>query len=169
MKGMFARIQALAFLSLLLFAAQPGEAAAVRYPETGVPAVTFDIPDDWIAKPDDYHNLLIASADHSTVVTLSMIEYEGSIDDLAKAVLQVAKADPPTDKTAVSVAGLAAFAYLSHAVQEDGKTRVSLRPIFVRVDGVHALICTVMSESDGDNPGYLAGKRLVDQFKLVLK
>lgn len=163
------RIQALAFLSLLLFAVQPSEAAAVRYPTTGVPAVTFDVPDDWIAKPDDYHNLLLASPNYSTVVTLSMIEYKGSIDDLAKAVLQVAKADPPTGKTAVSIAGLAGFAYLSHAVQEDGKTRVSLRPIFVQVDGDHALICTVMSQSDGDNPDYMAGMRVVDQFKLVLK
>jgi hypothetical protein len=163
------RIKALAFLSLFLFAAQPSEAAAIRYPATGVPAVTFDLPSGWIAQPDEYHNLLLASADHSTVITLSMIDYAGSTDDLAKAVLQVAKADPPTGKTAVSVAGRNGFAYRSHAVQNDGKTRVSLRPIFVQVDSGHAFICTVMSQTDGDNPGYLAGKRLVDAFKLVLK
>jgi hypothetical protein len=163
------RIAALAFLSLFLFAVQPCEAAAIRFPTTGVPAVTFDLPGGWISQPDEYHNLLLATADHSTVITLSLIEYKGSIDDLAKAVLQFAKADPPADKTAVSVAGLNGFAYRSHAVQNDGKTRVSLRPIFVQVDSGHAFICTVMSASDGDNPGYLAGMRLVDKFKLVSK
>lgn len=158
-----------AILGALLFVAVSARADEVRYPETGMPAVTFSLPDGWTAQPDDQHNLLVASGDRSVVVTMSMIEWSGPLDTLATEVLAVAKADPPTDKTAVSVLGLHANAFRSGAMQSDGKTPVKLRLIDIQIDPTHAFICTIISNKQDDDPGYMAGIRFVDKLKLATK
>lgn len=162
------RLRILALLSVLLFAASPALAADVRYPEKGVPAVAFKLPDGWSKQYDDDHNLLMASSNHSVVVVLSLVEYSGSLDYLATEALKVAKADPPTDKKAMRVAGLNGYAWRSHASAADG-TKLNLRLMEVKIDPTHTFTCTLISALNADAPGLAPANHMIDGMKAVLK
>jgi hypothetical protein len=98
-------------VAVLLCVAMAPEAAAreLRHPARGTPAFTVQVPDDWTHEVDTDDNLIAVSQDRSTSVVVSFGTYTGSLEDVAKMMLQVAIATAPTGTTPASISGLSGF------------------------------------------------------------
>ncbi len=158
-------MRALAFFALLL-ASGTASADEMRYPATGVPAVTFKVPDGWSAKEAN-GKLEAASADGSAFVTIAIVPYTGDMDELAELSLYAANADRPTDKRAVTVAGVDGYMFHSQQKGAGGAVR---QVMFVDAQIAPGRSLTgILSAADEESPSRMAGLRLLDRLTLVLK
>jgi len=158
-------MRALILLSLLLAAGAAG-ADEMRYPATGVPAVTFKVPDGWSAKEAD-GKLQAASADGSATVTIAIVPFAGDMEELAEQALYAASADRPTDKRGVIVAGVDGYMFHSQQKGAGGAVR---QVMFVDAQIAPGRSLTgILSAVDDESPSRMAGLRLLDRLTLVLK
>lgn len=102
-------------IAVLLCVAIATEAAAreLRHPARGTPAFTVQVPDDWTHEVDADNNLIAVSQDRSTSVVFSFGTHTGSLEDVAKMMLQVANATAPTGTTPASISGLSGISFES--------------------------------------------------------
>ena len=158
-------MRCLIFFTLLL-AALPASAGEMRYPASGAPAVTVDIPDGWSAKETD-GKLVAASADGSSTVTISIAPYAGSLDALADETLKAAGIDPPSpdERHAVLVADLTGFWWPSQQTDARGKTRHVFFCDVMLGDG--KALTGILVSPDDDGPGFHAGLHILDRMKLA--
>ena len=128
-------------LCLSAFTTSFAYAGDMRFPEQGNPAFTFHIPDDWSSHIDESGNMILAAADHSSAFSFSVVEYDGSLDDLAGEALNIAKAAPPPRRDVASISGYNGYAYYSTATNDSG-VQVDLKMYMLRVDAKHVVTCT---------------------------
>lgn len=137
-------VRSISVLSLLcwaLLASQPSLAKDMRFPESGNPAFSFRMPDNWTSRMDNDGNLLLASADHSTAFSLSHAEDTASLDDIANGALGVAKADETRVRAVASISGFAGLSY-STTMKNDSGVNLLVKLVIVRIDKTHIASCT---------------------------
>ncbi len=157
--------QMMIVLCLCAVSAPLAYAGDVRFPEQGNPAFTFHVPDDWSTRIDADGNMILTAGDHTSAFSLSLVEYEGALDDLATDALHVAKAVPPPRRDAASISGYGGYTYYSTMTNDSGAA-LSLKLIAVRVDGKHVATCTLIT-ADGISQADLAtAEAVLDSMKL---
>lgn len=146
----------------LLFAAS-ASAGEMRFPATGAPAVTFAVPDGWSAKEVD-GKLQAAAADGSATVTMAIVPWTGSMEQLASETMTAAGIDPPSDKTAVSIADLRGFMF--HAEKKDGAMTKAVLFCDVALGSGKALTGILVADDEGSSARH-EGLKLLDHLKLA--
>jgi hypothetical protein len=87
----------LAFLAPLL-APLTASAKEVRFPETGFPAYSFILPDDWKSQADTSGNLIMVNPNRTVSFVIMIGKTNEPIDVVAQDAFTVAKATP-SDRT----------------------------------------------------------------------
>ncbi len=120
-------------------AARSGE---VRYPQTGSPALTLHIPDDWVSMDDGGGHMLTGTADLSAAVALSFVNAPGSLDDYATTHLardaQVARRED------ITISGHKGRAYFGTSTSPIG-TNVNAELILIGLDGNRIAVCSTFT------------------------
>lgn len=98
--------------------ASPAAAAKVQFPENAAVGFTFDLPDGWTTHPDEANKTLVVKTpgDTAAVMILTVIEdpeEKGTLEDVAKSALEVAKAQPYTKEEDADISGVAGKAFFS--------------------------------------------------------
>jgi hypothetical protein len=127
------RLLALVFAVLTAPAAWAGD---VRLPQTGFPAYTLTIPDDWTTQPGDGSGQVALSANRSAVVTMDFSVYPGTMDDFAAAAMKVIGGVPPVRGGDVTVSGYKGAAYQSSTTTQSGVHGI-IRMTVLRIDSLH--------------------------------
>jgi hypothetical protein len=127
-----------------------GLAAAkdMRFPEKGAIAFVLHIADNWTATPDDSGNLILKAPDNSAGMSLSVIEDKASAtsprDDVAKAILAAANAEPFSKHEPSSLGGVKAEAYYSKMVNAN-KVNLVVKLIVVQVAQTHVATLSIIT------------------------
>lgn len=141
-------------------------AGDVRFPQQGYPAISFHIPDDWTTRIDDDGNMIVTAADHSTALSLTLAEYDDSLDTLAAEALKVAKGSPPQQPQATSISGLSGYVYRSAMVSDSGIT-LNLKLVAIRVDAKHVATCTLITNVDISQTDMAAAETVLDSLSIA--
>src|SRR5229473_3422813 len=87
-----------AAIAIVMVSAGLAAAMDMRFPEKGQIAFVLHIADNWTATQDNSGNLILKAPDNSAGMSLSVIEDKASAtsprDDVAKAILAAANAEP---------------------------------------------------------------------------
>jgi len=134
-------IAILASACLSLLAVQPSVAKDMRFPESGDPAFSFQMPNDWTSRVDGDGNLLLTSGDRSTAFSLSHVVDSSSLDDIANGALGVAKADETRTRTPATISGFSGLSYTT-TMKNDAGVKLRVKLVIVRIDKTHAASCT---------------------------
>ncbi len=140
----------LAALVLLVLLPALAEARDVRFPESGAPSISFNIPDDWGTSIDSSGNMIITAADKSGAFALTIGNYSGDLDTLAAGAMKVAQAAPPAKSGADSISGYPGFDYESSTTNAKG-VNAELHLVLVRVDPQH-IVSATMSTANYASP-----------------
>jgi hypothetical protein len=141
----FVRVAAIVVVTI-----SAGLAAAkdMRFPEKGEIAFVLHISDDWTATPDNSGNLILRAPDNSAGMSLSVIEDKASAvaprDDVAKAILAAANAEPFDKHEPSAIGGVKAEAYYSKMVNAN-KVNLVVKLIVVQVAKTHVATLTVLT------------------------
>ncbi len=146
---MISRATILVLLGWALFSTAPAIAKDMRFPESGNPAFSFRMPDDWTSRKDDVGNLLLSSGDRSTGFSLSLVDSSQSLDDFANGALGVAKADDNRVRAVVSISGFPGVSYTTTMMNPSG-VKLRVKMVVVRPDKTHIASCTKI-EADNNS------------------
>jgi hypothetical protein len=159
MKGLVLALLALCF-------AASAQARDVRYPDSGFPAVTFTIPDDWAANPDSDGNIIVVSADRATAIAMTVATGGGSLDEVAFGSMKVAQAAPPRRGEPVSVSGFSGFAYYS-TMTNDAKVNLNVKMIAVKPDAQHFVTFSLISLNEATPEQMEAANAVMTSVQIV--
>jgi hypothetical protein len=134
-------ISVLSALCWALLTVQPSFAKDMRFPESGDPAFSFRMPDNWTSRVDSDGNMLLTSGDRSAAFSLSHAVDGSSLDDIANGALGVAKADETRMRAAASISGFAGLSYAT-TMTNDAGVKLRVKMIIVRIDETHVATCT---------------------------
>jgi hypothetical protein len=120
----------------------------MRFPEKGQIAFVLHIADNWTATPDNSGNLILRAPDNSAGMSLSVIEDKASAtsprDEVAKAILEAASAEPFSKHEPSSLGGVKAEAYYSKMVNAN-KVNLVVKLIVTQVAQTHVATLTVIT------------------------
>ena len=145
-----------AFLAAVLLAvatlsAAPALAGIERVPQAGSPAWAIDVPADVQVDRDADGNLSLFPPNMTGFVMLQVVAGEGAdaytLDQLAGAVLEGAKARPATRSEPVVIDGLTGAKFYS-TLQLEGHPPVNFHVYVVKIDATHVGVMVVMAASD---------------------
>lgn len=114
----------LAFAAFLCMGAvAPAAAAKMQFPESASLGFSFDLPDGWTTQRDDAHQTLLVTIPGAApaVMVLTVIDdpaETGTIEDVAKAALEVAKVQPYSKVEDVTLSGTAGKRFYSKTTAE---------------------------------------------------
>jgi len=158
-------MRSLALCALLLFATS-ASADDVRYPATGTPAVTFKVPDGWVAKVMD-GKMVVESADVSTVVTIFIEPWSGTPEALAAEALKGEEIAPITsdDRHGISILNTGGDWWKLSPTGPAGKSRPQIFVDVMLGDG--KALTALMVSPDDEGPGYHAALHLLDRMAMA--
>jgi hypothetical protein len=123
----------------------------MRFPEKGEIAFVLHIPDNWGATPDDSGNLILKAPDNSAGLSLSVIADKASAtasrDEVAKAILAAANAEPFNKHEPSSIGGVRAEAYYSKMVNAN-KVNLAVKLIVVQMAQTHVATLTIITAAN---------------------
>ncbi|TAL36149.1 MAG: hypothetical protein EPN97_06540 [Alphaproteobacteria bacterium] len=116
MKHVFYAFALVAFLCAGI--ASPAAAAKMSFPDGAAVGFSFDLPEGWTTHNDDANKTLVVRTPGETaaVMILTVIDDKqetGSLEDVARAALEVAKAAPYTKEEDTDISGVPGKAFLS--------------------------------------------------------
>jgi hypothetical protein len=116
MKHIFYAFALVAFLCAGI--GSPAAAAKMQFPDGAPVSFSFDVPEGWTTHPDDANKTLVVRTPGETaaVMILTVIDDKaetGSLEDVAKAALEVAKAEPYTKEEEMDISGVPGKAFFS--------------------------------------------------------
>jgi hypothetical protein len=109
----------LAFLPLLL-APLTAPAKEVRFPETGLPAYAFILPDDWTSRADTSGNLIMVNPNRTVSFVILIAKSSEPIDVVASDAFTVAKATPSDRKEPAEISGHKGRTYFATIMNPKG-------------------------------------------------
>jgi hypothetical protein len=140
-----------AAIAIAMVSAGLAAAKDMRFPETGPIAFVLHIADNWGATPDNSGNLILKAPDNSAGMSLSVIEDKASAtaprDEVAKAILAAASAEPFSRHEPASIGGVKAEAYYSKMVNAN-KVNLVVKLIVVQVAQTHVATLTVITAAN---------------------
>ncbi|MDE2134602.1 MAG: hypothetical protein KGJ49_08380 [Alphaproteobacteria bacterium] len=160
------RLRVRMFVILCCFAVGVPSAYAgdVRFPQQGYPAISFHIPDGWTARVSE-GNMIVHSADGSSNFSFSIVEFDGSLDELALAAMQMVKAAPPR-RYATSVSGFGGYAYYS-TMTGDAGAPLNVKMIAVKVDAKHVATGTLITDAHISKTNMATAETVLDGMSVV--
>ncbi len=161
------RLRVTMFVILCCFAVGVSSAYAgdVRFPQQGYPAISFRIPGDWTARIDADGNMIVHSADGSSNFSFSVVEFDGSLDELALATTQAVKATPPR-RDAASVSGVSGYVYYS-TMTDDSGAPLNLKMIAVKLDAKHVATGTLITGPEISKPAMATAVTVLDSMSIA--
>ncbi len=157
---------ALGFILLCLTAASSAQARDIRFPESGYPAFTFTVPDDWTVTPDSDGNMIITAADKSVALSLSLGAAGESLDDIASAVFKAAEAAPPRRGEPISLSGFNGYVYYSTMSNSSG-VHLNVKVNLVKTDATHFASCGLISADFTTPPQMDAGNSVMSSIAVI--
>jgi len=134
-------LAAIAALCLAVAAATPASSRNVRFPEQGSPAYAIQVPDAWSVQNEGRGSVNLTAPDRSSVISLSLISDRAveltPADELAKILLEQAKAEPFSRQEPSEIAGLKGSAYYSR-VKNPQNQWFNVKLTIVKLDATHA-------------------------------
>lgn len=119
----------------------PATARDLRFPETGEPAFTLLLPDNWKSSLDPNGNLQLANPESTATFSLSLVEAPlrpEQLDVLARAIVTSWESKTPTE-----ISGRPGYRYHAHLARPDGvKVRVEIT--LVVADATHVLSSSML-------------------------
>jgi hypothetical protein len=149
----FVRVARIAVATIAVATISAGLAAAkdMRFPEKGEIAFVLHISDGWAATPDNSGNLILRAPDNSAGMSLSVIEDKASAtasrDEVAKAILAAANAQPFTRHEPAAIGRVKAEAYYSTMVNAN-KVNLAVKLILVQVAQTHVATLTILNAAN---------------------
>lgn len=128
------------------FASGLARAREVRFPQTGDPAFTLQIPDDWTSRLDDDGNMIVTTADKSAGFSFSIVTYKGKLDDAASEMMQAAKAEPPVNMGADSISRYRGYDYDTTMTNSSG-VHLKVHTVLVKLDPKNIASATMITDS----------------------
>jgi hypothetical protein len=150
----FVRVATIAVATIAIATISAGWAAAkdMRFPEKGDIAFVLHIGDDWGATPDDSGNLILRAPGNFAGLSLSVIEDKASAtasrDEVAKAILAAANAEPFYKHEPSAIGRVKADAYYSKMMNAN-KVNLAVKLIVVQVAQTHVATLTVLNAANG--------------------
>jgi len=151
---------------LLIACAGGAEAGEIRYPETGQPAITADIPDGWHAEVRDDGNLHISSIDRNLEVLFSIVPFDGTLDDAAAEAMKANHATTPGRGPAISVSGHDGYTYYSMMGGDNGHI-LNMKMDVVRLDADNVGLFTIISDQKVNQLMLSAAEAVLASVKLA--
>jgi hypothetical protein len=148
-----------------LLAARTAEAREIRLPESGVPAMVVQVPDDWMNRPDG-SNLLVGAADHSASLAFSLAEYEGDLEHAAQAIMKEVGAVGISKLGPASIGAFTGSAYFSTIANKSG-ANVTVHLVIVRVDAKHIAAATLVETLSATMEQRQAAQQVLDNTRVV--
>jgi len=142
------------------------QAGDVRFPATGFPAITYSMPADWTATPDDSGNMILVSGDHTSAISISVVAGGQSLDDMATAAMQVAKASAPRRGEPISVSGVDGFTYYSTMTNDSGVS-LNVRMMAMKPDAHHFVTFSLLNPTDATPEQVSAGNAVMSSIKIL--
>jgi hypothetical protein len=137
-----------AVIAVAMISAGLAAAKDMRFPDKGKIAFVLHIPDNWNAAPDNAGNLILKAPDNSAGMSLSVLEDKASAvaprDDVAKAILAAANAEPFYKHEPSAIGGVKAEAYYSKMVNAN-KVNLVVKLIVVQVAQTHVATLTILT------------------------
>ncbi|HEY2070105.1 MAG TPA: hypothetical protein VGG48_11165 [Rhizomicrobium sp.] len=152
-------------LMALCFAAS-AQARDMRFPDTGFPAVTYTIPDDWTATPDGDGNMILVSSDHTSAISVTVTAGGGGLDDMATQAMAVAKAAPPRKGEPISISGADGFVYYSTMSNSSGMA-ITVKMMAVKPDANHFVTFSLLNPTSATADQIAAGSAVMSSFQVV--
>ncbi|HEY2070106.1 MAG TPA: hypothetical protein VGG48_11170 [Rhizomicrobium sp.] len=131
----------------VFLAASAAQGRDVRLPDSGYPAFTLTIPDDWATQAVSGGGQITFPPNHTTVVTTEFDTYSGAIDDFAASIIKAVGADPPVRVADATVSGFKGVIYQSSMTNGAG-VRGNMRMTVVQIDSQHYAVYASI-EADG--------------------
>lgn len=155
-------------LALAWLAPLSASAKNMRFPEKGVPAYAFVLPDDWSSKSDTEGNLMMLSANRTTVLVILVAASTEALEVVAKVAFETAKATASPRKEPAEISGCAGFTWFTTVKNTKGDV-LNLEMTVVQVDAAHFATASLILVP-GVSPADEATARLVrNGLKLVTK
>jgi hypothetical protein len=150
----FVRVATIAVATIAVATISAGLAAAkdMRFPENGEIAFVLHIGDDWGATPDTSGNLILKAPGNFAGLSLSVIEDKASAtasrDEVAKAILAAANAQPFSRHEPAAIGRVKAEAYYSTMVNAN-KVNLVVKLIIVQAAQTHVATLTIINAANG--------------------
>ncbi len=157
-----------AFLFVVLVLLTPFAASAreVRFPEKGLPAFAFLLPDDWTTQEAAEGNMLLLSPNRHTVIVINMAASADAPDKVAQGALVGAKAPEAKRKEPAEISGCPGVTLFSEMTNATG-VHMELELTVVKADPAHCAAATLIL-ADGRSNDEAAFARLVRNGMKIL-
>jgi hypothetical protein len=152
--------------ALLICSAMPAVAGQIRYPESGNPAITAEVPDSWRRETRADGYLHISTIDHTLEVLFSIIPFTGTLDEAAMAATKANHATTPGRGDAVSISGREGYLYYSLMADDSGKI-LNLKMIVVQLDADNVGIFVLISPDKANALLMRASQAVLDSIRLA--
>jgi hypothetical protein len=150
----------------LLLCGTAAHAGQVRYPESGEPAITAEIPGGWHAEMRDDGNLHISSIDRNLEVLFSIVPFDGTLDDAASEAMKANHATAPGRGPAVSISGRDGYTYYSMMAGDNGQI-LNMKMEVVRLDAENVGLFAIISDQKINALMLSAAQGVMDSVKLA--
>ncbi|HEV2562849.1 MAG TPA: hypothetical protein VGT78_11985 [Rhizomicrobium sp.] len=150
----------------LICSAMPACAGEIRYPKSGNPAVTAEIPDAWRTELRDDGYLHISSIDRTLEVLFSIVPFTGTLDEAALAATKANHATTPGRGDAVTISGREGYYYYSLMADDSGKV-LNLKMIVVQLDAGNVGIFVLISPDKANALLMRASQAVLDSIRLA--
>lgn len=140
----------------------------VRFPESGVPAFTLVLPDDWSTQPAAQGNLLVLSPSRSAVLVLFIAASTDTLDKIAKEAMVTAPAVASGRKEPTEISGCEGSTWFG-IMKNSTNLTLNLEMSIVRIDEGHVGSASLLL-AETITPAEMSTARLVrNGIKLIRK
>ena len=82
----------------LVFVAATASARNLRYPQSGDPTFSMEVPEDWTSRTDTAGNFVVVSGDHAIAYSMNVFTVSGTADEVARKALETRRITPIPEK-----------------------------------------------------------------------
>lgn len=157
-------LAAFAALGLVFFTAT-ASARSLRYPQSGDPAFSMEVPEDWSSRTDNSGNFIVVSGDRAIAYSMNVFVVRASADEVARNALEVRKVTPVPEKQRVSISGSEGVAYKWKASNATN-AKLDITLMVVQVDATHVANCTEILVESGSPEAHQIAKWFVQDLQI---
>lgn len=124
-------------------------AESVRLPESGDPAFTAQLPDGWTHHVNAEGSLVALSANQTASLTLTILDYDGTLEDLAADAIKSPDGMPPQKTGPVDISGYGGSAFDGALISAAG-VHAKVHLLAVKLDDEHVAAATLLTADNLD-------------------
>ncbi|HEY4942669.1 MAG TPA: hypothetical protein VII56_14665 [Rhizomicrobium sp.] len=135
-----------ALATILITAAR---AEPVRLPESGDPAFTAQLPDGWTHHVNAEGSLVALSANQTASLTLTILDYDGTLEELAAGAIKSPDGMPPQKSGPVDISGYGGSIFDGALISAAG-VHAKVHLLAVKLDDEHVAAATLLTADNLD-------------------